>query len=232
MNTCPLCRATLAPRITESTYWQLILNYNQNLLGKCFLVLRRHLEYVPHLTLPEWTDLYEQLGRTTFMLDHAFSRPTSTMPFCKIRIGISTCTLFLVMINRVSLPVWSLRTRIIQAIMQYLPPFVGLRQRNKRCSLTICGSISCKRVRSHNREQRSITAISIVSETIVRPSRTPARPLTNHFRRRLRTWRFSCSFRTSHAWEARYWPCRARLSSTVRPLRPPYLLRAINVAIP
>lgn len=73
MNTCPLCRATLAPRIAESTYWHLILNYNQNLLGKCFLVLRRHLEDVPQITIPEWTNLYEQLGRTTTMLDHAFT---------------------------------------------------------------------------------------------------------------------------------------------------------------
>jgi hypothetical protein len=35
-ETCGLCRADLSPILAESTYWRLVLNRNQNLLGKCF----------------------------------------------------------------------------------------------------------------------------------------------------------------------------------------------------
>lgn len=73
MNTCTLCSASLEPCLAEGLYWRLILNQNQNLLGKCFLVLRRHLERVPQLTAPEWTDLHLQLGCATTMLEHAFT---------------------------------------------------------------------------------------------------------------------------------------------------------------
>jgi diadenosine tetraphosphate (Ap4A) HIT family hydrolase len=69
---CQLCAPNLKPIIAESTYWRLILNRNQNLLGKCFLVVRRHLESVSLLTPPEWTDLHQQLVRTTRILTLAF----------------------------------------------------------------------------------------------------------------------------------------------------------------
>jgi len=54
--------------ISESQFWQLVLNRNQNLLGKCFLVTRRHIETVPALDLEEWYDLRIQISRTTNML--------------------------------------------------------------------------------------------------------------------------------------------------------------------
>ena len=44
MEQCNLCDTDLGPVITESAHWKLVLNKNQSLLGKCFLVLRRHLE--------------------------------------------------------------------------------------------------------------------------------------------------------------------------------------------
>ena len=72
-ESCSLCSATLAPVIAESEYWRLILNHNQNLLGKCFLVLRRHLEAVSELTLGEWTDLHGQIARTTQALNAALA---------------------------------------------------------------------------------------------------------------------------------------------------------------
>lgn len=50
----------------------LILNHNQNLLGKCFLALNRHLEAVTALTTEEWLDLQVQLRRATAMLISAF----------------------------------------------------------------------------------------------------------------------------------------------------------------
>jgi diadenosine tetraphosphate (Ap4A) HIT family hydrolase len=69
---CPLCDANLKPVIAGSDHWRLVLNRNQNLLGKCFLVVRRHIEAVPQLTLAEWTDLHRQLARTTRVLALAF----------------------------------------------------------------------------------------------------------------------------------------------------------------
>ena len=73
METCDLCRPDLGPLVTSSSYWRLIINYNQNLLGKCFWVLRRHLEAVPDLSVEEWSDLHLQLARTTEALTALFS---------------------------------------------------------------------------------------------------------------------------------------------------------------
>ena len=72
-ETCGLCRSDLSPVIAESTYWRLVLNRNQNLLGKCFWVLRRHEESVPELSTAEWLDLHEQLAFTTRALALAFA---------------------------------------------------------------------------------------------------------------------------------------------------------------
>jgi diadenosine tetraphosphate (Ap4A) HIT family hydrolase len=72
MQHCSLCDPTLGPVLSESTHWRLVLNHNQNLLGKCFLVLHRHPEAVPQLTAEEWLQLHQQLGQTTAMLTAAF----------------------------------------------------------------------------------------------------------------------------------------------------------------
>lgn len=69
---CVLCSPDLAPLIVESSHWRLILNRNQCRIGACMLVLRRHQERVTALTSDEWTDLYEQIRRTTAMLAAAF----------------------------------------------------------------------------------------------------------------------------------------------------------------
>jgi diadenosine tetraphosphate (Ap4A) HIT family hydrolase len=70
---CSLCDPNLAPIVNKSDYWQLVLNRNQNLLGKCFLVLRRHLEAVPQLEATEWIDLHQQLTRITEVLTRRLS---------------------------------------------------------------------------------------------------------------------------------------------------------------
>ena len=57
----------------ESTSWKLIVNLNQNLLGKCFLTLNRHAESVSDLSETEWIDLHRQLKRTTKALTEAFA---------------------------------------------------------------------------------------------------------------------------------------------------------------
>lgn len=54
---CLLCADELAPVLAEGELWRLILNRNQNLVGKCMLVTRRHVEAVDRLTAAEWEDL-------------------------------------------------------------------------------------------------------------------------------------------------------------------------------
>ncbi len=72
MEACNLCRPDLAPLIARTPAWQLVLNHNQNLLGKCFLALARHEERVPRLTAPEWADLHQLLIVATEALQNAF----------------------------------------------------------------------------------------------------------------------------------------------------------------
>lgn len=72
VKVCSLCDPGLGPVLATSFHWQLVLNRNQNLLGKCFWVLRRHLESVSGLTAAEWADLHPQLTRTTRALTSAF----------------------------------------------------------------------------------------------------------------------------------------------------------------
>lgn len=72
MPSCFLCSTDLAPVIADGTYWRLILNINQNLLGKSMWVLRRHLEAVPDLSPAEWMELHSLLSRTRQTLGDAF----------------------------------------------------------------------------------------------------------------------------------------------------------------
>ena len=57
----------------ESKHWRLVVNRNQNLLGKCMLVLRRHLESVPELAPEEWVDLHPQVQKIHAALRLAFA---------------------------------------------------------------------------------------------------------------------------------------------------------------
>ena len=70
--TCRLCDPDLGPIIAGSEHWQLVLNRNQNLLGKCFFVVRRHIEAVPALRPAEWADLHAEIARATDALTRAF----------------------------------------------------------------------------------------------------------------------------------------------------------------
>ena len=71
MDLCPLCEPDVGPVIHKSRYWLLVLNRNQNLLGKCFLLLRRHTESVTDLRMDEWNELHALLATTTEMLQRA-----------------------------------------------------------------------------------------------------------------------------------------------------------------
>jgi diadenosine tetraphosphate (Ap4A) HIT family hydrolase len=57
----------------ESANWIVVLNRNQNLLGKTMIVLRRRLERVAELTPVEWAELQDQLVEVTRRLDVAFA---------------------------------------------------------------------------------------------------------------------------------------------------------------
>ena len=70
---CGLCARSLGPIVMESDCWKLVVNVNQNLLGKCFLTLNRHEESVSDLSETEWLDLHRQLKRTTKALAEAFA---------------------------------------------------------------------------------------------------------------------------------------------------------------
>ena len=72
VNDCPLCDSALGPVIFDSFYWRTVLNRNQNLLGKCFIALRRHADAVIELTTDEWTDLHGQISRLSHSLDAVF----------------------------------------------------------------------------------------------------------------------------------------------------------------
>ncbi|WP_102127308.1 HIT family protein [Deinococcus planocerae] len=64
MTPCSLCQPTLGPIIAEGEHWRVVLNRNQNLLGKLMLVLRRHEERVSELRPDEWAELHLDMRRT------------------------------------------------------------------------------------------------------------------------------------------------------------------------
>ncbi|WP_158679846.1 HIT family protein [Deinococcus sp. NW-56] len=70
---CVLCSPTLGPVIAQAEHWTVVLNRNQNLLGKLMLVLRRHAEAVPDLRPEEWAELHAVMGRATAALAGLFA---------------------------------------------------------------------------------------------------------------------------------------------------------------
>lgn len=69
-----LCQRPPAwPVVHESQLWLTIVNRNQNLLGKTFIVLRRHEEEVAAVTSDEWRELQGELRWVTDRVRHAFA---------------------------------------------------------------------------------------------------------------------------------------------------------------
>lgn len=60
-------------RIAESDRWTVVLNTNQSLLGRCFLVLRRPETDVTALTDDEVLDLWASVRRVKSALDRLWS---------------------------------------------------------------------------------------------------------------------------------------------------------------
>jgi len=72
MGDCVLCRP-LVGEVRGSDHWRLVVNRNQNLLGKTMLVLRRHAVGLPELTLDEWDDRIVRNGENAVLEAYAFA---------------------------------------------------------------------------------------------------------------------------------------------------------------
>ena len=69
---CNLCER-LRHVVERGELWTLALNRNQDLPGKCILVLNRHCERVSDLTVQEWASLHPYTERTASALDDLFA---------------------------------------------------------------------------------------------------------------------------------------------------------------
>lgn len=69
---CGLCEG-LRHVVERGEHWTLALNLNQNLPGRCVLVLNRHRESVPEVATEEWDALRPEISRVTAALDGLFA---------------------------------------------------------------------------------------------------------------------------------------------------------------
>jgi diadenosine tetraphosphate (Ap4A) HIT family hydrolase len=88
---CVLCSDELSPVLADGMLWRLVLNRNQNLVGKCMLVTHRHVEDVDQLTAAEWDDLRRQLRRATAALRQAIRPDHFNYAFLQNQTATSTC---------------------------------------------------------------------------------------------------------------------------------------------
>lgn len=58
---CVLCQSLAESEVWVAPLWRVLVNRNQNVLGKCFIALRRHDEDVCNLTDEEVRDLWETM---------------------------------------------------------------------------------------------------------------------------------------------------------------------------
>lgn len=71
---CFLCRAQFeTPVIRESGLWRIVVNRNQNLLGKTIIALKRHEEDVSRLTEHEWRELLGEVQWVVERVRNAFA---------------------------------------------------------------------------------------------------------------------------------------------------------------
>jgi diadenosine tetraphosphate (Ap4A) HIT family hydrolase len=66
----PLVPETVVER---GELWTVAVNRNQNLLGKCLVVLNRPEVSVVGLSVPEWMDLHRQMARLRVAIDDLFA---------------------------------------------------------------------------------------------------------------------------------------------------------------
>ncbi len=72
METCTICSG-LRGVLWDAESWIVVLNRNQDFLGKTMIVLKRHAERVEDVTHEEWDELLDQLRDVTARLVEAFA---------------------------------------------------------------------------------------------------------------------------------------------------------------
>jgi diadenosine tetraphosphate (Ap4A) HIT family hydrolase len=56
---CALCQPAGSSELHSSQFWRVLVNHNQNKLGKCLICLKRHEEDICNLSEDEVRDLWE-----------------------------------------------------------------------------------------------------------------------------------------------------------------------------
>ena len=69
---CALCAPLADDEVWTSEHWRVIVNHNQNTLGKCFVALKRHDEDICNLTDAEVADLWVSIRNTRDVLTARF----------------------------------------------------------------------------------------------------------------------------------------------------------------
>jgi len=69
---CALCAPLADDEVWTSEHWRVIVNHNQNTLGKCFVALKRHDEDICNLTDAEVADLWASIRNTRDVLTARF----------------------------------------------------------------------------------------------------------------------------------------------------------------
>ncbi|MCP4645549.1 MAG: HIT family protein [bacterium] len=75
MIDCLFCSASWDPEpnlLLETPHWQVVLHENQYYLGRCTVVLRRHVSSLAELSVEEWADLKVIIGRLEAVLHDLF----------------------------------------------------------------------------------------------------------------------------------------------------------------
>ena len=69
---CVLCQPLEADEVYFTDHWQVVVNYNQNKLGKCMVCLKRHDEDICNLSDEEVRDLWAIIRKLKVALTSCF----------------------------------------------------------------------------------------------------------------------------------------------------------------
>jgi len=69
---CALCQLSEADQIYSTDHWRVVVNHNQNKLGKCMVCLRRHDQDICNLSETEVCDLWTTIRELKVALVRCF----------------------------------------------------------------------------------------------------------------------------------------------------------------
>ena len=78
---CTLCAPPAAEEVWTGEHWRVLVNRNQNTLGKCLIVLKRHDEDICNLDDDEVRDLWDTIRNTRDVLSARFQPDRFTYAF-------------------------------------------------------------------------------------------------------------------------------------------------------